>query len=77
MFEAEAVIRKSLEKLMPQGLKALPFVSCHMKDNVEVIHFHVKINGVQDLVFVPITCEKWTTNFNFENGKHNCYFILR
>ena len=24
----------------------LPFVSCHMKDNVEVIHFHIKGGGV-------------------------------
>ena len=35
-----------------QKLKILPFVSCHMKDNVEVIHFHVKGRGVQGLVFV-------------------------
>lgn len=27
------------------GLKALLFVSCHMKDNVDVIHFHTKCRG--------------------------------
>ena len=30
------------EKNDPQGLKTLPYVSCLMKDNVEVIHFHLK-----------------------------------
>ena len=30
-----------------QGLKMLLFVSNHMKDNVEVIHVHIKVRGVQ------------------------------
>ena len=49
--------------------KPLPFVSCHMKDNVEVIHFYIKRRGMQGLVFVQITFEKCTTNFYFENGE--------
>ena len=32
--------------------KALPFVSSHIKDNAEVIHFQIKSRGVQGLVFV-------------------------
>ena len=40
-----------------------------MKDNVEVIHFHIKSKGVQGLVLVQITFEKYTTNFYFENGE--------
>ena len=58
-----------VRKAGPQGLKMLPFVSCHMKDNVEVIHFHIKSKGVQGLVLVQITFEKYTTNFYFENGE--------
>ena len=45
----------------------LPLVSNHMKDNVEVIHFHIKSRGVQTLVFVQITSEKCTTTFCFSN----------
>lgn len=50
-------------------LKILRFVSCHMKDNIEVIDFHVKSRSVQGLVFVKITVEKCTTKYYFENGK--------
>ena len=50
-------------------MKALPFVSSHMKDSVEVILFQIKSRGVQGLVFVQITYEKCTTNFRFENGE--------
>ena len=56
-------------KTGPQGLKALPFFSSHMKDNFEVIHFHIKSRDAQDLVLVQITFGKCTTNFDFENGK--------
>ena len=40
-----------------------------MKDKVEVIHFHIKRRGVQSLVFVQITFEKYTTKFYFQNDK--------
>ena len=40
-----------------------------MKDNVEVIHFHIKSRGVQGFIFVEITFEKCTLNFCFENGE--------
>ena len=40
-----------------------------MKDNVEVIYFHIKSRGVQGLVFAQIMFEKCTTNFYFENGE--------
>ena len=56
-------------KAIPQGLKTLLFVSSHMKDNVQVIHFHIKSRGVQGLVFVQIKFEKFTTNFYFRNGE--------
>ena len=39
-------------KIGPQGLKPLLFFSSHMKCNVEVIHFHIKSEIVQGLVFV-------------------------
>ena len=55
-------------KTEPQGLKTLPFISCHIKDRIEVIHFHMKSRGVQGLVFVQITFEKGITNFYFNNG---------
>ena len=51
-----------------QRLKPLPFFSSNMKNNVEVIHFHVKSRGAQDLVIVQITGEKCTANFYFKNG---------
>ena len=56
-------------KTGPQGLKMLPIFSCHMKDNVEVIHLHIQHRGVQALVFVQITFEICTTNFCFENSE--------
>ena len=40
-----------------------------MKDNIEVIDFHVKSRSVQGLVFVKITVEKYTKKYYFENGK--------
>ena len=40
-----------------------------MRDNVEVIRFRIKSRYVQDLVFVQIPFEKFTTNFYFENGE--------
>ena len=40
-----------------------------MKDNVKVIHFHIKRRGVQSLVFVQITFEDRLTNFCCENGE--------
>ena len=50
----------------PQGLK---FVLCHMKDNVKVIHFHIEGRGVEGVVFVQITFEKYTTNFYFQSSQ--------
>ena len=50
------------------GLKTLLFVSSHLKDNFEVIHFHKKSRGAQGLIIVQMF-EKCTTNFYFENGK--------
>ena len=58
-----------LGKTEPQGLKTLPFFSSNMKDNVEVIHFHINSRGVQDLVFVQITFENCPLNFYFENSE--------
>ena len=40
-----------------------------MKDNAEMIHFHIRSRGVQDLVFVQITFEKCSTKFCFKNEK--------
>ena len=40
-----------------------------MKDNVEVINFHIKSRGVQDHILVQIKFEKCTTNFHFENSE--------
>ena len=34
---------------MPQGLKALSFVSIYIRDHVEVIHFHIKNSNVQGI----------------------------
>ena len=56
-------------KTRPRCLKMFPFVWCHMINNVEVIHFHIKLRGVQRLAFVQITLGKCTTNSYFENGK--------
>ena len=42
-----------------------------MKENVELINFHIKSRGVQGLVFVQITFEKCATKFYFENSE-NC-----
>ena len=58
-----------VRKTEPQGLKPLPVISCHMKDNVKVIHFHVKSRGVQGPVFIQTTFEKYTTNFYLENSE--------
>ena len=45
-------------KTGPQGLKTLLFISSHMKDNVAVIHFHIKSICVQGLISMQITFEK-------------------
>ena len=34
-----------------------------------MIHFDIKSRGVQDLVFVQITFENFTSNFYFENSE--------
>ena len=47
---------------------AFYFISCHIKDRIEVIHFRMKSRGVQGLIFVQITFEKGITNFYFNNG---------
>ena len=44
-------------------------VAINIKDNVEVIPFHIKRRGVQGHVFVPIMLENCTLNFYFENGE--------
>ena len=54
-------------KIGPQGLNMLLFVSSHMKDNAEVIHFHIKNRGVKGHILVQIMFEKCTTNFLFWN----------
>ena len=46
-----------------------PFVSSHMKDNVQMIHFHIKSRGVQGLAFIQIIFEKCTKHFYFKNGE--------
>ena len=40
-----------------------------MKENVEVIHFHIKSWGVLGLVFVQIMFENCTLNFFFGNSE--------
>lgn len=63
---------QSVRKSTPpknQGLKALGFGSCLMKENTEMIHFHIKSRVVQDYAFVQITFGKYTTNVYFEKGK--------
>ena len=47
----------------------LPFFSSNIKDNLDVIHFHINSRGLQDHVFVQITFENCTLNFYFENGE--------
>ena len=54
-------------KTGPQDLKALSFVSCHKKDNAEVIHYNIKNRGAQGLV--QIMYEKCITDLYFENGR--------
>ena len=55
-------------KTGPQEMKTLPFDSCHMNNNVKVIHFYKKSSGVQSFVFVKKTFEKSTKNSYFESG---------
>lgn len=57
------------EKTEPEGLKALPFFTSYMKDNVKVIPFHIKSRVVQDLFPPQITFRKCFLNFYIENGK--------
>ena len=52
-----------------QVVKKLPFVSFHMKENVNLILFHIKSRGVQGLAIVQITYEKFDTNSYFKNGE--------
>ena len=59
----------SFRKTVHQGLKMISFVSCLMKDNVKVIHFHIKSRSLQDLIFVQISFENYSTNFYFENAE--------
>ena len=40
-----------------------------MKDNVEVIHFHIKRRGAQGIIFMRRTFEKRVTSFYFENDE--------
>ena len=40
-----------------------------MKDNVGVIHFHIKSRVVRGLFFMQITFEKCIINIDFEIGK--------
>ena len=47
----------------------MPFFLSNVKDNVEVIHFHIKSRGSQGHVFVQITFENCTLNLYFENGE--------
>ena len=47
----------SFGKTESQEIKTLLFVSSHIKDNVEVIHFRIKYSGVQGLIFVRIAFE--------------------
>ena len=57
-----------LGKTKPQGLKTLSSFSSNTKDNIKVIHFHIKSRGVQDLVFVQITFENCPLKFYFGNS---------
>ena len=54
----------------------LHFVSCHMKDNVKVIHFDIKARSEQNLVFAQIAFEKDTANFYFENEEVNIKTLI-
>ena len=56
-------------KSVPQGVQILWFVSGHMKENGEAIHFHMKSRGVQGIVFPQITFEKCATTFYFQNSE--------
>ena len=40
-----------------------------MKENVNLILFHIKSRGVQGLAIVQITYEKFDTNSHFKNGE--------
>ena len=58
-----------VQKYLTSRPTTLLFVSWHMKDSLEVIHFHVKSRGTQGLVFVQITFARCTINFYFEKDK--------
>ena len=67
-------------KTGPQELKTLPFVSCHMKDNVKVIHFYKKSSGVQSFVFVKKNVWKKYQKLIFRKRRSwykniNCQFV--
>ena len=45
-------------------------IKWHMKDNVEVIHFQMKMLGRASLFFFrKMTFEMCTTNFHYDNGE--------
>ena len=50
-----------------QVVKKLPFVSLHMKENVNLILFHIKSRSVQGLAIAQITYEKFDINSYFKN----------
>ena len=53
-----------------QGVKMVPCVSWHMKNNVKVILFHIKSSCVQGFVFVQITFVKSVPqNYFLKTGK--------
>ena len=61
--------KRPVGKTGPKRMKTLPFLSSHIKENLEVDHFYIKSRCVQGLVIEQITFEKCTTKFYFENGK--------
>ena len=70
----------SVRKTGPKVLKPLPFVSFRMKDNVKVIHFHIKSRSVHGLVFVQIKLKSVPQIYIFKTVKlvknSNCQFVV-
>ena len=58
--ETDHLKNGQVRKIEPQVLKTLSFVSSHMKEYIEVIHFHIKSRGVSGLTFAQITFKKYT-----------------
>ena len=67
--EKKQTPEKTVRKIGSQALEALSFASCHIKDNAEVIHVHIRSRGVEGLIFVQVTFEKCTKKFYFEDGE--------